>query len=411
MRALATPIKVLADGVSKAGNWMHVKVENPSMLSQLLKECSAANMKVIIGDPREVGVPSSDSGEIVFVDLRSLSNVREHCLPDQVISVGTGMAIAELDAMLGHNRQWWPVAAPPNSTIHDVIVSGDGGPLEHGYGGPRHLTLGLDVNLANGTCIKTGGKVVKNVTGYDMTKLIVGSRGIFGVPSLAHLRLYAKPESCRSLVVASETGMLGLLNLANKFMLSGLPIAVLELVESASLSAILPLGAAAGTSQKFFMLCQIYEHEQVIMETLPQLQAMQTSGFWSFTFEQELSGQLLKAVSDMPTPFMEIDCAPSVMALLWQEVSQISLAERVRVRPGAGRMRLSCDEKTFSEVRASLSRWCEKKSMSFSVAWIDRDRVIASEVPQGNAAASNIITKIKQQFDPSGCLSPFASLY
>ncbi len=169
-------MKVLEEGNSGSFTWAHVRVESQADVARLLSECSEKQIFVSAANrgklPAKVRGSADSSTQVVFLDLAALAKVREHFPSDQVISVETGMMLSTLDALLQKSGQWWPVSLDPNRTIYDVIASGDGGVLEHGFGGPRRLVLGLEVALTNGNVIKTGGKVVKNVTGYDMTKTI-----------------------------------------------------------------------------------------------------------------------------------------------------------------------------------------------------------------------------------------------
>ena len=151
------------------------------------------NAGAIVSPPLpQLGSTSPES--LAFLDLSEIASIIEHRRADQVISLETGMTLSRLDEILCANEQWWPVAMPGESTVYDVIACGDGGALEHSAGGPRNLILGLHTAMPNGQCIKSGGKVVKNVTGYDMTKLFIGTHGALGIPVSAHLRLAARPQ-------------------------------------------------------------------------------------------------------------------------------------------------------------------------------------------------------------------------
>jgi hypothetical protein len=202
-------------------------------------------------------------------------------------------------------------------------------------------------------------------------------------------------------------------------MLSGLPIAVLELVES----SIILEGLAgqkecpswlADPKQRFVLICQIYEHEQVVAEALPQMEQMEGmlgSGFPHTALGEQLSALLLDAIVEMPGPYVEIDCAPSVMSSLWLDLPAVSSLEKIRMRPGAGRMRLSCDEAWFEQLHSQLKTWCQRHHESFTIALVNGDRFRAIQLPHENASVSAVTKKIKEQFDPAGCLNPFACLY
>src|SRR6476646_4907058 len=92
---------------------------------------------------------------------------------------------------------WRAVDPPgrPDRTLGSIIATGTSGPLRHGFGPVRDHVLGCTVVTGDGRIVKPGSRVVKNVAGYDLTKLHVGSFGGFGIVTEAHLRLRALPRA------------------------------------------------------------------------------------------------------------------------------------------------------------------------------------------------------------------------
>ena len=86
---------------------------------------------------------------------------------------------------------------PPgdDATIGGIVATGDSGPLRHRYGGPRDLVLGVTIALPDGTVARAGGKVIKNVAGYDLSKLMTGAFGTLGVIAQVALRLHPLPRN------------------------------------------------------------------------------------------------------------------------------------------------------------------------------------------------------------------------
>jgi glycolate oxidase FAD binding subunit len=408
---LQTPHTLLGVGKQNLRAWASVRVETSQALALLLEECSKSRLKVMTGPQR--ALPEDDTGDAsgyVFVDLRQINRVIEHRRRDQVISVETGITLEELDSLLQQNGQWWPVSAATGRTVYDVIQTGDGGCLEHGFGGPRHLVLGLEAILPTGRTIKSGGKVVKNVTGYDMTKLFVGARGTLCLPYLAHLRLFARPQSSVSLLVSADKDDLSLLQHANKLMSSGLPIAVLELfrpdllpetTETVAFKERLPAAA-----HRLIMLIQIFENEKVIDEILPQVQAMAAPHLVQTQLSQDAAHQLIGKISLVPHQYYEISCAPSVMARLLAENPVVLNADGLQLRPGAGRLRFAAGETAV--LTQQLRQWSKRRDCAFTGAQVDEDRYTVHRYPQEDAAADEIIQSLQRQFDPDACLNPFA---
>ncbi len=138
----------------------------------------------------------------VVLSLARLDRILAHEPEDLTLSVECGATLEALEAVLRPHRQFVPLdpARPGTSTIGGLIATGAAGPYRARYGTMRDLLLGLTVVRADGTLVKGGGRVVKNVTGYDVPKLHVGALGTLGVVVEAHLRLHSRPAEERSWV-------------------------------------------------------------------------------------------------------------------------------------------------------------------------------------------------------------------
>jgi glycolate oxidase subunit GlcD len=132
----------------------------------------------------------------------SLADVIKYDPPNQVITVGAGMSLHALQAKLHENNQWLPVRPPffrENSTIGRLVALAACGPERLLYGAPRDLLLGLCFIDSAGHLISAGGRVVKNVAGYDMTRLITGSAGTLGFITEATWRVSTIPQRCAAI--------------------------------------------------------------------------------------------------------------------------------------------------------------------------------------------------------------------
>ncbi len=136
----------------------------------------------------------------VVLSLARLDRVLAHEPADLMLSAECGVTLTALDSALRPFRQFVPLdpARPEASTVGGLIATGAAGPYRARYGTMRDLLVGLTVVRADGTVVKAGGRVVKNVTGYDIPKLHVGAFGTLGVVVEAHLRLHPRPAEERS---------------------------------------------------------------------------------------------------------------------------------------------------------------------------------------------------------------------
>lgn len=138
----------------------------------------------------------------VALDVSDLDAVVDHDAPNLTITVQGGTPLSTVQAALAETGQFLPLDPPsPDGTIGGLIATDASGAWRLGYGTLRDLVLGLRLVLADGTVLKLGGKTMKNVAGYDLIKLVVGSLGTLGVIAEATLRTYASPPTSRTLSV------------------------------------------------------------------------------------------------------------------------------------------------------------------------------------------------------------------
>ena len=139
----------------------------------------------------ELGNPTD--GPFALLDLtRALRGPIQHQRDDLTLVVPAGLTIAEVNEALAPNGQVLPLDPPnpANATIGGTLAVGAGGPWRTRYGLPRDLVLGVTVLRADGELVKAGGRVVKNVTGYDLMRLYCGSLGTLGILTEVALRVY-----------------------------------------------------------------------------------------------------------------------------------------------------------------------------------------------------------------------------
>ncbi len=143
----------------------------------------------------------------VALSLRELNRVIHYEPADLTISVEPGMTFGEFQELAGRNGLWLPLdpRGGTESSIGGIIAANAAGPLRQGFGGPRDMVLGLKIATTDGKIVKTGGRVVKNVAGYDLGKLLTGSFGTLGVIVEACLKLFPKPPERATFTVRAGT--------------------------------------------------------------------------------------------------------------------------------------------------------------------------------------------------------------
>jgi FAD/FMN-containing dehydrogenase len=140
-----------------------------------------------------------DGGDVVLSTAR-LNRVLEHEPGDLTAIVEAGIRLSDLQARLAPHGQMLALDPPGDPTIGACLAGDLSGPRRHRYGAMRDLVIGVTVVLADGTIASSGGKVVKNVAGFDLGKLFCGSHGRLGLIARVALRLHPRPRDERTLL-------------------------------------------------------------------------------------------------------------------------------------------------------------------------------------------------------------------
>ncbi len=188
-----------------------VRVERPRSEAEIVAALSAASASgeaVVLrggGTRLDLGHPPARVDRLL--DLSGLSGIIEHHRRDLVVEAWAGTTVEELNAALAPAGQFAPLdpPLPDRATLGGVIAAGETGIRTVPGARPRDLLLGLTAILPDGRRIRAGGRVVKNVTGYELTKLFTGSLGALGAITRVTLRLSARPEATRTILLALPT--------------------------------------------------------------------------------------------------------------------------------------------------------------------------------------------------------------
>lgn len=174
--------------------------ENTDQLSLVLRWANEHGVTVIVrGGGTKIGWGNRPQSAQLIVSLEKFARIADHAWQDMTVTVEAGVILSNLQSELAKHGQRVPLDAlwPEKSTIGGIIATNDSGPLRLRFGSVRDLLLGITVVLADGTIARSGGRVVKNVAGYDLPKLFTGSFGTLGIITEVTLRAYPLPHSMR----------------------------------------------------------------------------------------------------------------------------------------------------------------------------------------------------------------------
>src|SRR5580658_6484837 len=183
-----------------AGDAIRVAPGTTEQIAEVLRFANESGLSVVpTGGGSKLGWGNRVTPEI-FLDMNRMNAVREHAWQDLTCTVEAGCAWAAMERELAQHGQMVALDPlwPERATVGGVTATNDSGTLRLRYGGLRDLIIGMTIVLAEGTIAKTGGKVVKNVAGYDLHKLMTGSFGTLGIIADVNFRLHPLETQSRT---------------------------------------------------------------------------------------------------------------------------------------------------------------------------------------------------------------------
>lgn len=194
----------LADSIAGTMPSLIVAPGSESELASVLRFANEAGLAVIPrggGTKLEWGNPPRRAD--LILSLERLNRVEEHAWADLTVTVEAGCTIRNLQQTLARHGQHLAIdpLLPEQATVGGVLSTNDTGAMRLCHGGLRDLVIGVTLALADGTLAKSGGKVVKNVAGYDLPKLVTGASGTLGVITRAVFRVHPLPQNPRTLSI------------------------------------------------------------------------------------------------------------------------------------------------------------------------------------------------------------------
>jgi len=366
-------------------------------LARALRWAHAAGVKV---SPRGGGTKMGWGNPPAACDLvlstARLNRVLEHAWADMTVIVEAGCRVADLQKTLAEHGQRLALDPlwPERATIGGILSTNDSGTLRARYGSLRDLIIGITVALPDGTLAKSGGKVVKNVAGYDLAKLFTGALGTLGVIVQAIFRLHPLPRESRSLSFSGTPESLNQLLLAiqaSKLTGTGLQLRVAQ--GSAHLDVRFD-GTAAGIQAQVKQVQQIAG--SMAASDAPANAWTSHQAIWDGA-----TPALLTKFSVLPAQFA------AVCALVERSAGAQTLAWKIVVQGvGTGYARLEGNEQGLRTALLTLRDELAKMGGTLVVLGcpVAVKRGLDAWGPPSDAQP--LMVRVKQRFDPDGTLNP-----
>jgi glycolate oxidase FAD binding subunit len=177
--------------------------------AEAMKACARDRLRVaFVGGGTDLGVGAPPAGVDRVLRTARLARVVEHSPADQIVVAEAGLPLAALQRTLAGHGQRLALDPPfaERATVGGVVAANAFGPRRTRYGTARDLIIGISIVRADGVAARGGGKVVKNVAGFDLPRLLVGSLGTLGLITTVTFRLHPLPEASTTVTVDRPTG-------------------------------------------------------------------------------------------------------------------------------------------------------------------------------------------------------------
>jgi glycolate oxidase FAD binding subunit len=345
----------------------------------------------------------------IVVSTERLNRVIEHAVGDLTVTVEAGVKFAHLQDILLKTSQFLPLepAYPQEATLGGIIATADSGSLRHRYGGVRDMLLGISFVRSDGQIAKAGGRVVKNVAGYDLMKLFTGSYGTLGILTEVTLRVYPVPEAAGTVVLIGEAEALAC---ATKTLLaSALTPTAVDLL-STQLVTQLGLGQGMGLMVRFQSVTpSVSEQSSRLLEVGQKLGLKGT--LYTDTDESQLWQSLSEQIwstPHQPTITCKIGVLPTAAVTTLTQLDTLTSPLGLGlIHAGSGLGLLRLDPSTVtSHTIMELRRHCQAQNGFLTVLEAPISLKQQLDVWGYNGNALNLMRQIKQQFDPKNLLSP-----
>jgi glycolate oxidase FAD binding subunit len=382
-----------------APNTDTIRSETPatgSDAARLLRACSHDGVAVRIGGAgtKPWGHPGADCG--LHLDSGALDTIIEHNAGDLTAILQPGVSLRELDETLAGAGQMLaldpPLGAGDAATVGGVLAAADSGPLRHRYGAPRDLVLGVTVALSDGSIAHAGGKVIKNVAGYDLAKLFTGSFGTLGMIVEVAVRLHPRPPAqVTAIGTTDDPGELA--RVASALAHSSLELQSLDVYWEAALGSVLARFGGIAAAEQAEAALRLIESLGMQAATVPDdepLWAAQRAG------QRSIEGGAIVRVSGRPSQLDDVCVAAQVAGatLVGRAALGVSWIALPPAAPG--------------ELVTAIDRVRKVLAPSPCVV-LDAPAYVRSHLDpwdQPEDAGLVLMRRVKARFDPTGICNP-----
>lgn len=368
----------------------------PEQLAQVMAAAHRQRWRVLpCGSGSKLGWGGLASNIDLVISTERLNHLVDHAVGDLTVTVEAGMKFADLQTTLASQGQFLALDpfAPAQATIGGIVATADTGSWRQRYGGVRDQLLGITFVRADGQIAKAGGRVVKNVAGYDLMKLFTGSYGTLGILTQMTFRVYPQPATSGTVVL---TGAAADIDQARATLMSSALTPTAADLLSTQLVSSLGLGKGMGLIARFQSIAESTLEQANILLHIGKNHALNGT-IYTANEEVDFWGKWRSLIHDNATK--AVTCKIGVLPTAAVKVlSQVSFG-LIHMSSGLGWLRL--DEQQVLEMRSLCAENGGFLSILASPVTVKQSDVWGYS---GNGLA--VMRQIKQEFDPNNLLSP-----
>ena len=399
----------------------------PEELSRVMKDAFNGGLSVIpVGGGTKLHLGNSPRSAELAIRTSRLTGIVEYEPDNMTVSVLCGTTLLELQMVLKASNQFLPLDPPHASraTLGGIVACNSSGPIRFRYGTIRDMLIGVKIVHADGTPTKAGGKLVKNVTGYDMCKLYTGSLGTLGILSELTFKVQPRTDSMATVFLAYPSITLAL-EATQLFMKSDL---LPDAMEAWNREALLPLSDFSGSTQSpWVLMIRFGEVEPAVQWQLERLKEIapgsggevvnvlsmeQSEQFWEKASSAREAADareetlvkcsvLYRSVPETARQLLDTGARLGAHTMLYCHAGTFVLYARYLWETGRKR-----NSGELREAFRALRSFCQAEGGHAVVEKTSPEVKNGFDIWGYDGSALQIMRRIKEEFDPKGLLNP-----
>ena len=410
-----------------------VRPADAAQVAEVVRFAAAAKLAVIpSGSGTKLGIGAPPSRYDLALDLSRMNHILAYDPRDLTLGVEPGVRIADLLRTLAEQKQFLPLAVPfaDRATLGGIAAANSSSPLRHAFGGVRDFCLGMEFITGDGTASKSGGRVVKNVSGYDLHKLLIGSLGTLGVITRVNFRTFPLPPAQKTFVASFESAEAAFA-LCRSIARSPLELVIVEVADPRASEIVFSARGKVQPAPKNWLVIATTAGQAPVVERhardLARL-AVEAGAAEFFTLEDAEQSSALEQVREFPrlaaqssayAAIFRINALPTAMSRLAITVAEVAARHGLRsatMARAAGihyaALLSSPDDAAAVEHLTHAAREVFELCATPEIAaramleWCPTELKRAVSVWGAPREDFPLMARMKKVFDPSGILAP-----